>query len=186
MTSPIIDDNDNNRMMDEGSNDQPSTTNSFYDSLRQLRHAVRELEKVNQQFAQLLDSLDTQAPCQLTLQDSANNLQPPQPCPALQRECPPQHILMQVTPPAPNPPASPLQHPANQLASQIDPSQCTTPGTISLVNHPVPTTIPCEFPWPPPTLKTAIPNWAKPAVPPRASNLMTGLLCTGKTHWPPP
>jgi len=38
--------------------DDPTLTNSFDDSLHQLCHSVWELEKVNQQFAQFLESLN--------------------------------------------------------------------------------------------------------------------------------
>jgi len=161
------------------------TTNNFDDFLHQLCHSVWVLENVNLQFDQQLASLKYQATWQPTLQHPTNNPQQPKPCPASQCDCNPQHVLLQELPPGPNPPASPLQHLANQLAYQIDPSQCTMPGTMPLVNHPAPTTVPCEFPQPPPNLKTTIPNWAKPAVLPPASNLMTGLFCMGKTHWPP-
>jgi len=58
MPSLIVDDDDDDQMMIE---DDDSPTSTFDDSLRQLRRSVRELEKVNQQFAQLLDSLDGQA-----------------------------------------------------------------------------------------------------------------------------
>jgi len=54
LPSLIDDDNDDdNRMMIEASDD-PTPTNSFNDSIRQLRRSVWELEKVNQQFAQII------------------------------------------------------------------------------------------------------------------------------------
>jgi len=185
MSLPIVDNDDNNQTMNKWSTDQPSTTNSFNDSLCQLHHSVWELEKVNHQFAQFLDSLKTQAPCQPTLQDLANNLQQPQPGPIPQRDYTLQLIILLVLPPAPNPLASPIQHPAHQL-DQIDCHPRLVPGAMPLVHHPAPKTVPCRLPWPPPTTMTTIPNWEKPAVLPPASNPITGMFCAGKPHWPPP
>jgi len=82
--------------------------------------------------------------------------------------------------------ASPLQHLAHQPAFQIKCSPCTVHGTMPLVYHPAPTTVPCKFSWPPPTTKTTIPNWEKPAVLPPATNPVAGMFSTGQTHWPPP
>jgi len=98
------------------------------------------------------------------------------------QNCTLQHALMRVLPPAPNPPASPIQNPA-QPASQIECSLHTVPGTMPIVHHPAPTIIPCKFPRPP-TTKTTIPNWAKPAIPPPASNLMAGTFCMGEPTGP--
>jgi len=49
--------------MSKHSNTMPPPTNSFDDSLCQLRHAVGVLEKVNYQLFQLLKTLHSPAPC---------------------------------------------------------------------------------------------------------------------------
>ncbi len=100
-------------------------------TLWQLCHSVWELEKVNHQFTQLLDSIKTQAPCQPTPQDSANNLQQPQLVLPPQHDCTPKLIIMLVPTPAPNPPASLIQRPAHQL-NQIDCHPCPVPGQCHL------------------------------------------------------
>ncbi len=63
--SLVIDDNDCS--MNKCSNNTPSTNDSFYDSICQLRHAVGELEKVNYQLFQLLEALETPDPTTPTL-----------------------------------------------------------------------------------------------------------------------
>jgi len=99
-TPSLIVNDDNDQMMIEAGDD-PTPTNSFDDSLRQLHHSVRELEKVSQQFAQFLESLNKRAPCQLTPY-SDTNLQQPLLCLAPQLKRTPQNILLIVPPPAPN------------------------------------------------------------------------------------
>jgi len=183
MPSLIVNDDDDNQMMIKAS-DAPTPTNSFDKSLCKLCHSVRELEKVNQQFAQLLESLDERDPCQPNPHLDINLQQPPL-CPAPQLECTPQNVLPIVPPLAPNPPASPI------MACQLKPPKDQTPrlarGTLPCAYHQEPTTATIAFPPTPPTSKTTIPNWARPAIPPPASSrLMAGLFGAGKSHWPPP
>ncbi len=152
MPSPIIDNDDDDRSMSECS-DQPMTTNSFDDSLQQLCQAVRELEKVNYQFLQHLESLESQAPC-LQLLHPANNTMQQQPwCQEPQHDCTLQYVLLQVLPPAPNRNTRPQQPPTQQQASQIDCSPCTDHGIVPCIPHLKPTTVPCTFPQPPSNYK---------------------------------
>ncbi len=181
----LVDDDDANddRKLHECNIDKLPTNSSA--GLRRLRHAVRELEKVNIQFANFLEFLDTPAPCKPTLRIIANNLQYPQPCPECQRDGTPQYVPMIAPPLALNPSASPIQYPTQQ-SSQTDHHPSTIPGTMSLVTHPAPKPVPSDLPRPSRTKPTTTPNWAKPAVPTPASKLMAGMSCAGKNHWPPP
>jgi len=164
--------------------DDPTSTNSFDGSLHQFHHSVWELEKVNQQFAQFLESLDKQTPCQPTPYLDTN-LQQPLLCLAPQLERTLQSVLSIEPLLAPNPQACPIM--ACQLIPPMDQNPHILCGTLPHAYHPEPTTAPSAFPPTPPTSKTTISNWARPVVPPPASSRpMAGLFCAGKSHWPPP
>jgi len=139
-SSPII--NDDDPMTD----DPLPNMNSFNDSLCQLRRSIQALENVNHQFAQLLDNLNTLAPCKPTPQALANNLSPPLPCPEPQCDGMLQHILTKAPPPAPNPPHGTIQSQAHQPASQIEWRMCTASGKTPTVHYPAPTIVPCKSP----------------------------------------
>jgi len=112
--------------------------------LRRLRHSVRELEKVNIQFASFVEFNYTPAPCQPTLCTIDNNLPHLQPDLEPQRDGTPQYIPPMALPPALNP-ACPIQNPTHQ-SSQTDrcPSS-TIHGTMFLIAHPAPKLIPCDL-----------------------------------------
>jgi len=172
-----------------------SPTSTYDDSLRQLRRSVRELEKVNHQFAQLLDGLDGQA----------SNIQkhsPPCQAPHLARN--PQQVIPTILPPALNPPACPiLASPVAPLPDQRPPIMLPDPAAIipDPQRDDAPQIVPPMAPPPAPNLPASpsqsqtqqsspadrhhrtIPNWAQPAVPIPASQ-MAGMYCTGKK--PPP
>ncbi len=181
MPSPIVDDDDDDDwpMIDDGTDPPPQS--SINDSLLQLRRSVWALEKVNQQFAQFLTSLDEHAPCQPTC-PSDTSLQHQQPCPPPQLECIPQHVLPTVPPPAPDPQARHI--PASLIAPVTDQNPPTVRGIMPRVNPPAPTNVSTALPPTSPNSKTTIPNWARPAVPPPAiSSPMVGMLCMGKPNW---
>ncbi len=154
---------------------------SFKDSLLQLQRSVKALEEVNQQFAQFINSLDEQAPRQPTLHlDTTVTNQ--QPCPPPQLERTLQQVRPKAPPPAPNPQA--CLTPTCLHPPLID--KRVASGT-PLDHHPVPTTALKAPPPAPPNSMNTIPNWARPVVPPPADpSPMVGVLCTGKSHWPPP
>jgi len=180
---PFDDDNDD-RAMSDSSEQQKTTNNSFDESLRQLCHSVRALEKVNHQLAQQIASLENHDTWQPTLQHPVIIPQQPKPCPAPQHDHNPQYILPIEPPPAPNPQACP------SLACQPTPLTKQSPrpsGTLPLLDHPAPNTVPSAFTSTPPNSKPTILNWARPAIPPPASSRpMTGVFCAVKSHWPPP
>jgi len=64
-----------------GNNLTQKPTNSFDTLLNQLSLSVKELEKVNFQFLQLLETLSSPAPCLPPFQNSVNNPQQPTTCP---------------------------------------------------------------------------------------------------------
>jgi len=98
MSLPVADDdgNNNDQTMIKDSNDLPLSS-SFDNSLHQLCHSVRALEKVNQQFTQFLDTFNEQAPCQ-TIIHLDTILQHLQPCPAPQLKCTLPNILPKMLP----------------------------------------------------------------------------------------
>ncbi len=142
LPSLVDDDNaDDDRTIHECDIDKLPTNSSA--GLRQLRHSIRELEKVNIQFASFVEFNYTPAPCQPTLCTIDNNLPHPQPCLELQRDDPPQYAPMMAPPPAPNPACS-FQNPTQQ-PSQTDRCPSSTIGTMFLVEHPAPKLIPCDL-----------------------------------------
>jgi len=167
------DDADDDRKVHE-SDDTTMTT--YPNGLRRLRHSVRELEKLNIQLAKVLETYDTPAPCQPTLRAIANNPTHPRPCQEPPREDTPQYVLTTALPPAPNPPVCPTHSPTPQSPQTTDRYPSIMHGTVLL-----------ELPPTPPTLKTTIHNWARPAVlPPAAHSPMVGVFCTEKPNRPPP
>jgi len=80
ITSSMAADDDDDRLMMEN-NPTQKPTNSFDTLLNQLSLSVKELEKVNFQFLQLLEALSSPAPCRPSFQNSVNNQQQPTTCP---------------------------------------------------------------------------------------------------------
>ncbi len=153
-----------------------TTSTNYPNGLRRLRHSVRELEKLNIQLAKVLESYDTPAPCQPTLRAIANNLTHPRPCLEPPHDDTPQYVLTTALPPAPNPPVRLIHYPTPQSSQTTDRHPSTMHGTVLL-----------KLPPTPPTLKTTIHNWARPAVlPPAAPSPMAGVFCTEKPNRPPP
>jgi len=134
-------DDDDDRKIHECDIDKLPTNSSA--GLRRLRHSVRELEKVNIQFASFVEFNYTPAPCQPTLCTIDNNLPHPQPCLELQRNTSLQYVPTMAPPPAPNPARS-FQNPTQQ-PSQTDRCPSSTIGTMFLVEHPAPKLIPCDL-----------------------------------------
>jgi len=142
------------------------------------------LEKVNQQFRQFLDGLDIQATGpQLPYNDITTTTQP-KPYLEPQPECATQYILLQEPLPAPNPNNSTQQFPTQRPVSLVDHSMRIGMTLVQCI-IPSPPTQPCRSNLPYQS-QTTIPNWAKPTVPPHATNPMTGMFSASNHHWPPP
>jgi len=184
--SSVTDDDDDDHPMSEGS-DTPLSNDSFSASIRQLNHAIKELEKVNIQLFRALETLDNHDPPPPPFRHFAIPPQPqPQPYPAPHCNSAPQRAPP-TAPPAPNPDAIPPQQPTNHSEPQSERIPRLGPEAMSLdYGHEPKNVSPCQLPLQPPIKKTTIPNWAKPAVPPLATNQVVGAFCTGTTHWPPP
>jgi len=173
------DDADNDQKIHECEIDQLPTNSSA--GLRRLRHSVRELEKVNRQFAAFVETKCTPASYKPTLHNIATIatiLPHPQPDPDPPHDGTPQYVPPTAPPPALNPPASLIQ-PLTQHSS-TDRHLRTTPGAPSPVVYPATIPAPSKIPRPSRTILATTPNWAKPAVQTHASMATS---CTGK---PPP
>jgi len=178
MPSLVADDDaDDDRKIHECEIDQLPTNSSA--GLRRLRHSVRELEKVNRQFAAFVEKKCTPAMYQPTLRTIATILPHPPPDPEPKHGGTPQYVPPTAPPPAPNPSASSIRSQTQQSSS--DRRLRTTLGATSLVVYPATIPEPCDLHRPSCTKPAATPNWAKPAVP--THEPMAGMSCTGK---PPP
>jgi len=179
-TPHLVDDGDDDRTMSDGDDDRKLTNNS--DGLRQLRRAVKRLEQVNLQFAQMLESLEL-AYCQpiqrieheiLLFDDptpkTAPCAFPPPPPPD------PTPLPTWVTPDAPMPASSPepprddvpraVQTPPPPPAPNLPPSLIQNPTQQSST---------------PNNRHRTIPTWAQPAV---TTHALAGMPCMSQK--PPP
>jgi len=170
------DDADDDRKIHECEIDQLPTNCSA--GLRRLRHSVRELEKVNRQFAAFVETKCTPASYQPNLRTIATILLHPQPDPDPQCGRTPQYVPPTALPPAPNPLASSIQSQTQQ--SSTDRHLRTTPGAMSPIVYLVTIPAPCNIPRPSRTIPAATPNWVKSAVPTHAS------MAISRTGKPPP
>jgi len=103
-------------------------TNSNF-GLRRLRHSVRNLEKLNIQFAKFVESLETHAPYQPTLGPIDNNPPHPPPCSETQRDNSPQHDPTMAPPPALTPAANSSTEPLATPGPR-QPTLCTTANNL--------------------------------------------------------
>jgi len=162
-----VNDDDDDRLMSKCTTDMPTTTNDSKNSLSQLCYAVKELEKVNCQLFQLLNTLETPAIQMKPSLTVLSNQQPSAPEPWIEHihKC----VIHEALPPTPNP----------TMATILS---CAVPQL-----SPVMTVLPCNLPWLLQSKQTTIHNWAKPAIPdwvfpqllPPAPNPAAG-------HWPLP
>jgi len=172
------DDADDDRKAYERAKTQHPPNNE--DSIRRLRHSVRELETVNRQFAAFVESTCTPAPSQPTLRLS----NPPYPQPCREPQC---DEIQQHDPPLTTSPAPHLTSNTQNPTQQPDPEP----------RRDAPQVVPMMMPPPAPDISDGlsqhqtqqssktehnhrtIPNWARPVV---TSPVLTkaGMFCTGK------
>jgi len=164
-------------------NQQPTNSPT---GLRWLRHAVRELEKVNLQFANFVESLDTIEPCQPTLR-TTEHLPHPRPDFEPQRDDPPKYPPMEQ-PPAPNL-VSQIQHPTQQ---PDPPPHCDdAPEVVPTMAPPPAPNLPPSLIQNPTTQQSSMPNnryrtiptWAQPAV---TTPALAGIPCMSQKLPPRP
>jgi len=178
------DDADDDRQAHERAQTRQPPDNA--DSIRRLRHSVRELEKVNIQFAKFVESLPP-VPSHPTLRAAIDsNLPYPRPCSEPQRVEVQQHAPPTATSPAPHL-TSPTQNSTQQPdpeprrdAPQVVPTTAPPPApnlSTGSSQHPIQQSSPTEH------NNRTIPNWARPAVTSPAA-MRAGMSCTGTR--PPP
>jgi len=181
MPSFIVDDDDDDRTMTTEDAPPPST---FNEPLKQLGRSVQKLEKVNRQLAQLLESLEGQAPCQPALNPDVRQ---PKPCTAPQLAHPPQQVVPMEPQPAPNPFADLAPNTAPCHVPQPSPPEPIIPAWATPAvpsqepqRDGAPQVVPKPAPPPAPNLtagsnrnqqspllarrQSTVPNWAQPAV----------------------